>query len=239
MNVVILQPFYLPYAGVFELVRMADVFVFYDDVQLTRRNWMVRNQIKTATGAQWLSVPVLGPRDSTIHHTPINESEHWRRKHKTAIEYAYAGAPHRALVLDALGPYWDREWPDLATLNIATFTRLCELMEVESEFIRSSEMNVPGASSQRIIDMCRSLGADRYITGRSARAYLDAEAFGAVGIDLCYHRFDHPTYRQLHGEFVPFMSVVDLIANEGPAAPGIVRGCGTAVPAAAFDDEAS
>ena len=239
MDVVILQPFYLPYAGVFELVRMADVFVFYDDVQLTRRNWMVRNQIKTASGPQWLSVPVLGPRDSTIREARLNESEQWRRKHKTAIENAYAGAPHVATVLDALGPYWDQEWPDLATLNIATFTRLCELMEVDSEFIRSSEMGVPGASSQRILDVCRSLGADRYISGPSARSYLDAEAFEAAGIDLCYHRFDHPTYRQLHGDFVPFLSVVDLIANEGSAAPEIVRGRGTAVPAAAFGDEAS
>ena len=156
MDVVILQPFYLPYAGVFELVRMADVFVFYDDVQLTRRNWMVRNQIKTASGPQWLSVPVLGPRDSTIREARLNESEQWRRKHKTAIENAYARAPHVATVLDALGPYWDQEWPDLATLNIATFTRLCELMKVGSEFIRSSDMGVPGVSSQRILDVCRS-----------------------------------------------------------------------------------
>ena len=235
MDVVILQPFYLPYAGVFELVRMADVFVFYDDVQLMRRNWMVRNQIKTSTGTQWLSVPVLGPRESTIREALLNESEQWRRKHKTAIEHAYAGAPHRSLVLDALEPFWEREWPNLAELNIATMTRLCELMEVDSRFIRSSEVGVPGASSQRILDVCPALGADRYISGPSARSYLDEPAFESAGIELCYHHFDHPTYRQLHGDFVPFLSVVDLIANEGPAAASIVRGCGTAVPAAEHD----
>jgi hypothetical protein len=237
VDVVILQPFYLPYAGVFELVRMADVFVFYDDVQLMRRNWMVRNQIKTATGTQWLSVPVLGPRESTIREALLNEGEQWRRKHKTAIEHAYAGAPHRALVLDALEPFWEHEWPNLAELNIATMTRLCELMEVNARFIRSSEMGVPGASSRRILDVCRALDADRYISGPSARSYLDEPAFAAAGIDLCYHHFDHPTYHQLHGDFVPYLSVVDLLANEGAASGSIVRGCGRAVPAAEFDDE--
>jgi hypothetical protein len=237
MDVVILQPFYLPYAGVFELVRMADVFVFYDDVQLTRRSWMCRNQIKTAQGTQWLTVPVLGPRDSTIHEAPLNESENWRRKHRTAIEHAYAGAPHRSLILDALGPIWDQEFPDLAALNIASFAVLCELMDVKSTFVRSSEMNVPGASSERILAVCEALDADRYISGPSARDYLDEESFVTAGIELCYHRFDAPTYRQLHGDFVPNLSVVDLIANEGPDAPAIVRNHGVAVPAAEFGAE--
>ena len=237
MDVVILQPFYLPYSGVFELVRMADVFVFYDDVKLSRQSWQCRNQIKTSQGARWLTVPVVGSNDSTIRDTVLNEDEPWRRKHRSAVEQAYAKAPHRAPLLEALGSYWDRPWPDLATLNIATFTRLCELIGVTSQFVRSSELDVPGAASQRVLDVCKSVGATRYISGPSARSYLDEASFDAAGIELCYHRFDHPHYRQLHGEFVPNLSVVDLIANEGPAAAKILRGHGTAVPAGEFADE--
>jgi hypothetical protein len=233
---VILQPFYLPYSGVFELVRMADTFVFYDDVKVSRQNWQSRNQIKTSWGTQWLVVPVLGSNDETIREAALNEDEPWRRKHRKAVEQAYAKAPHRSLLLDALGPYWDQKWPDLATLNIATFTRLSELMEVDTHFVRSSDLGVPGAASQRVLDICRSLEATRYISGPSARSYLDEAAFEAAGIELCYHRFEHPQYRQLHGEFIPNLSVVDLIANEGPNAGAIVRGCGTAVPAADFRD---
>jgi len=229
MNVVILQPFYLPYCGVFELVRLADTFVFYDDVKVSRQNWQSRNRIKTAQGTQWLVVPLLGSNDAMIHDAGVNEDEPWRRKHRTAVEQAYAKAPHRDLVLDALGPFWDRAWPNLAELNIATFTRLCELMAVTTRFVRSSELDVPGLASQRVLDICRALGASRYISGPSARSYLDEPSFGSAGIELCYHRFEHPQYRQLHGEFVPNLSVVDILANEGPEAGSIVRGCGTAV----------
>ncbi len=235
MNVVILQPFYLPYAGVFELVRMADVFVFYDDVKVSRQNWQSRNQIKTSWGTQWLVVPLRGSNEATVRDAEINDDEPWRRKHRTAIAQAYAKAPHRDLVLDALDPFWERTWPDLAELNIATFTRLGELVGVTAEFVRSSALDVPGSSSQRVLDICRALGATRYISGPSARSYLDEPTFPAAGIELCYHRFEHPRYRQLHGDFVPNLSVVDLLANEGSEAGAILHGCGRAVPAAELD----
>jgi hypothetical protein len=238
MTVVILQPFYLPYCGVFELVRMADVFVFYDDVKVSRQNWQTRNQIKTARGIQWLVVPVLGSDGSTVGAARINENEPWRRKHRAAVEQAYAKAPHRAFVLDALEPFWARAWDTLAELNIATFTRLCALMDVDARFVRSSELDVPGAGSQRVLDICRALGATRYLSGPAARAYLDERSFAAAGVELCYHRFEHPRYAQLHGEFVPNLSVVDVLANEGRRASSIVRGSGRAVPAAEFEDGA-
>ena len=104
--------------------------------------------------------------------------------------------------------------PNLAALNIATFTSLSDLIGVRSEFVRSSELGVPGSSSQRVLDVCKAVGATRYISGPSARSYLDEPSFEAAGIELCYHRFVHPQYRQLHGDFVPNLSVVDLIANE-------------------------
>jgi hypothetical protein len=236
VNVVILQPFYLPYAGVFELVRMADVFVFYDDVKVSRQNWQSRNQIKTAQGTQWLVVPLLGSNEATVRDAALNDNEPWRRKHRTAIEQAYGKAPHRALLLDALVPAWAEPWANLADLNISTFTKLSELMGVEAQFVRSSELEVGGTASQRVLDICARLDATRYISGPAARSYLDEAAFDRAGVELCYHRFEHPRYRQLHGEFVPNLSVVDLIANEGPDAGAIVRGCGTAVPAADFDD---
>jgi WbqC-like protein family len=237
VDVVILQPFYLPYAGVFELVRMADLYVFYDDVKLGRQGWQCRNRIKTAQGVRWLSVPVVGSNESAIREATLNDDEPWRRKHRAAVEQAYARAPYRELLLDALGPHWEQGGPDLATLNIATFTSLCELIGVKSRFVRSSELGVAGAASQRVLDVCKSVGATRYISGPSARTYLDEASFAASGIELCYHRFDHPHYTQLHGAFVPNLSVVDLIANEGPAAGAIIRGCGRAVPAGRFDDE--
>jgi hypothetical protein len=237
VNVVILQPFYLPYSGVFELVRMADVFVFYDDVKMSRQSWQCRNQIKTSQGPHWLTVPLIGSNESTIQQTLLNEDGAWRRKHRSAVEQAYAKAPYSSLLLDALGEHWSHPWPDLAALNIATFTSLCEVIGVSAQFLRSSEMTVPGSSSQRVLDMCKSLGATRYITGPTARSYLDEGSFDDAGIELCYHQFDHPRYPQLHGDFVPYMSVVDLIANTGPDAASIIAGHGQAVPAGEFVDE--
>src|SRR5690349_4047047 len=108
MNVVILQPFYLPYCGVFELVRMADTFVFYDDVKVSRQNWQSRNQIKTSSGTQWLVVPLLGSNDATIREAALNDDEPWRRKHRKAVEQGYAKATYKSLVLDALTPLWEQ-----------------------------------------------------------------------------------------------------------------------------------
>ena len=228
---VILQPFYLPYGGVFELVRLADVFVFYDDVQFVPQHWQTRNRIKVAGGTQWLTVPVKRRHGQSISEARIVTTANWTRKHRTAIELAYAKAPHLASLESLFDGVYEKDWENLVDLNIAAFRLLAGLLGLQAEFRKSSELALPGRGSDRVLAYCRALGATRYLSGPSGRDYLDEASFATAGVELEYHRFEHPFYSQLHEPFVPGLSVVDLLANEGPAAGKILKGCGSAVPA--------
>lgn len=236
MRLVILQPFYLPYSGVFEQVRHADKWVIYDDVQFVRRNWQSRNKIKTQNGTRWLTVPVQHDRGQAIVDAEIAD-QHWRDEHWSAIHHAYARAPHHAWVEENLRAFYERDWSHLAELNVETFMTLCDMVEVGAEFIRSSEHHLPGSGTERILNYCLELGASNYLSGPSARNYLDEESFADRGIELEYFDFEHPTYSQLHGEFVPYLSVIDLLANEGPRSGEVLVGHGTPVPAGDYSDE--
>ncbi len=236
MRLVILQPFYLPYCGVFEQVRLADTFVFYDDVQFVKQNWQHRNQVKTANGPVWLSVPVQRNQGQRIDEARIADDRDWAERHRRTLEQAYAKAPHGRWLLDALGPLYEKPWEKLVDLNIETFTVLCGLLGVDAELRRSSEWALPGSGHERVLAYCRELGATSYLSGPAARSYLDEPSFAEAGVQLEYLAFDHPTYPQIHGEFVPYLSVVDLLANVGPEAGALLAGCGRAVPVEEWSD---
>ena len=235
MRLVILQPFYLPYVGVFELVRLADTFVFYDDVQFVSQNWQCRNRVKTAQGPVWLTVPVRATLGATIREAQIVEDGRWRKKHWKTLQQAYAKAAHFDTFAERIQPFFERGWENLAELNIETFRVLCEMVGVSATFHRSSEWGLPGSGSDRVLRHCIELGATHYLSGPAARDYLNEDSFARNGIELEYFAFEHPTYRQLHGGFEPFLSVVDLIANEGPNAGAFLEGCGRPVPALAWE----
>lgn len=231
MRLVILQPFYLPYAGVFELVRMADTFVIYDDVQFVKQNWQHRNQIMGPNGPQWLTVPVHRRHGAPILDVTLVDDQPWQAKHWRALEMAYEGARHGPWVLEALQPhYTETEWSRLVDLNLATFSTLCELLGVDATFLRSSELGIGGSASDRVLAHCTELGATHYLSGPAARAYLDEPSFEQAGVELEYLDFEHPVYPQAFGDdFVPYLSVVDMLANLGPAAPEVLAGCGRPV----------
>lgn len=235
MRLVILQPFYLPYPGVFELVRLADTFCFYDDVQFVRQGWQQRNRIKTQGGEQWLTVPVLHEHGQLIKDVLIDNRRSWETKHLRSLHQAYAKAPHRELLLGTLSPILSAGWKHLAGLNIATFRALCNILGVDARFSRSSELSLPGRASARVLAYCQQFGASRYLSGPAGRSYLDEAAFAEAGIQLEYLQFNHPRYAQLHGSFVPYLSAVDLIANAGQSARKLLTGSGRPVLAAEYE----
>lgn len=227
----ILQPFYLPYAGVFEQVRLADVFVIYDDVQFVKQNWQHRNRILTGNGPQWLTVPVQRRHGDPIVEVDVANDQGWQAKHWRALEMAYGSAPHGQWLLDALRPHYvDSTWERLVDLNIALFRTLCEMVDVDARFLRSSQMPLPGQASDRVLAYCRELRADRYLSGPAARSYLDEPSFEEAGVELEYLAFEHPVYEQQQpGEFVPYLSIVDMLANVGPATGERLAGHGRPV----------
>jgi WbqC-like protein len=229
MNCVILQPSYIPWRGFFHQVQKADVFVVYDDVQYDDRGWRNRNRIKTATGTQWLTVPVLG-RGAQVEMTPIHEvpicwDRPWARKHLTAIRHAYSKAPFFRRYEGLLETFYARHDTLLADFTIDFITALAgELGLSGTRFVRSSTLGVGGARMERLIGILKAVGGRHYLSGPSARAYVDESLLAQAGITLEYMTYDYPEYEQLHPPYDPQVSVLDLLFMKGADAPAFIWG---------------
>jgi WbqC-like protein family len=216
--VVVLQPSYLPWLGYFAQMHRSDVFVLYDDVQYDKHSWRNRNRIKTAQGMQWLTVPVRtkGCSYPTIREVEIDNATDWRRKHLLTLRQSYARAAYFDETMGVLQPLYERDWTRLLDLNVAFLSALAEVLGLRREICFASELDVPGDRVQRLIDICKRLAANCFYEGAAGRDYIDDALFRAAGVDIEYQDYQHPVYPQLHGEFVPHLSVVDLLFNCGP-----------------------
>ncbi len=225
MKLVVLQPSYLPWLGFFDQYDWSDVFVLYDDVQYDKNGWRNRNRILTANGPAWLTVPVrLSGRDfPPILEVGIDSTKDWRRKHRLSLEQAYGKAPFFPTVYPALAAVLEQDWDLLIDLDLAMLRALVDLLGMPWKVRRSSELGVPGQKTARLIGLCEKLGATEYLTGDAARSYLEESAFQDLGVKVHWHGYIHPEYRQRGPDFVPFMSVVDLLFHHGPESRAILR----------------
>jgi hypothetical protein len=217
MKVVILQPGYLPWLGFFDQMYQSDVFIIYDDVQYDKHGWRNRNRIKTAQGVQWLTIPVLttGREKPLIKEVMINNKIDWRRTHLKTIQQSYSRAPHFNHYLGIFEEIYAKEWQYLIDIDMAFINILMEKLGLKREIKYSSALGIAGQGTERIVNICRKLGATSYLTGDAAKNYLDEEAFSQNNIELKYHNYPHPVYNQLYGEFVPYLSIIDLLFNHG------------------------
>lgn len=214
----ILQPSYLPWLGYFEQISRADVFVFYDDVQFEKGSWRNRNRIKTPQGAHWLTVPVLtkGQDFPAINQVRVNNAESWQKKHLRTLAQYYSKAQHYGRYAPGLAELLDRPWEGLCALNMALIRHLAAELGIATPFVLSSELGVPGSGAPRLVEIMAHLGGTVFYEGAAGRGYIDEALFSARGMRVEYQDYDHPVYPQLHGDFVPFLSVVDLLFNHGP-----------------------
>lgn len=226
MRLVVLQPGYLPWLGFFDQLAKSDVFVLYDDVQFDKHGWRNRNRIKTRDGPMWLTVPVrtkgLGkPRNDEVE---IDPTQHWAGKHLQALRTWYGKAPYFDAVFPPIEEVLSRPWTRLLDLDRAMMDALARSLGLERRVVLASELGIGGRQTERLVAICRLLGADRYLTGDAARSYLDEGKFQEAGVVVEWHGYRHPRYRQLHGDFVPYLSVVDLMMNHGPESLDILTG---------------
>jgi len=222
----IMQPTYLPWIGYFALIDRVDQFVFLDSVQFERRSWQQRNRIKTATGVQLLTVPVLkkGRREEAIRSVEISPGSGFVKKHVRAIESAYGRARYFEAYAPALFALFEREQKLLADLNIAIILWLARAFGITTPSRRSSSMAAEGKRDALLVAISQELGADQYVSPPGAHAYLDGNiAFPAAGIALTWHDYRHPDYPQLHGPFLPYMAAIDLLFNAGPDSLATIR----------------
>lgn len=216
------QPAYVPWLGFFDKMDQADVFVLLDDVQFEKNEWQNRNRIKGPAGAQWITVPVRHKFPQSIAEVEISENEPWRRRHLRALETNYGKATCFDTEMPPFAELLERAWTHLAPLNIASIRRLAGRLGIDSDLRLSSELRARAHPTLRLVDLCGELGADTYLSG-SGGDYLDRGAFDEAGIALRFQAFAHPTYTQLHGQFQPRMSVLDLLMNCGDESISIIR----------------
>lgn len=220
------QPNYLPGLTYFAKMAQCDVFVLLDTVEYSKNNWTNRNRIKGPHGAQWLTVPVLtsGRSDQTIREVETKESAQWESKHWRALQTNYGGAPCFADYELQLRPIYERQWPMLVEINEHLIRLIAGWLDITTELIQASELaEIRGESTSLLVSICQAVDADVYLSGPGGRKYLETKQFRNAGIQLRFHAFEHPTYAQLFGDFIPNLSVIDLLFNEGPRAADFIR----------------
>lgn len=222
---VVLQPGYLPWLGFFEQMSRADVFVYLDDVQFDKNGWRNRNRIKGPAGPQWLTVPVRlnGLSFPPINQVLIDPTQHrWAAKHLQALKTNYGPCPFFDWLFPDIEKLLSQPWTHIAELDIALVELLCDKISLRRRINRSSVLKVEGDRCGRLVEFCRQLNCDTYYSGAAARDYMDTALFEQAGIKVVFQDYRHPQYTQRFGEFVPYLSVVDLLFNCGPQSSKII-----------------
>jgi hypothetical protein len=217
-TVVVSQSMYFPWCGLLEQVRMADVFVHYDDVQYAR-GFFSRVQVKTEHGIKWLSVPLRDQhRGQTIDECRIDHSTDWRRKHRDVLRQAYRDAPFLTEMLAVVDGVFAEDHDSLGALGRGTIRALADAFALPPpEFLHAADLGVGGSSSQRLRDITAALDGTVYLTGHGALNYLDHSIFEERNIEVRYMDYAVGPWPQDHGEFTPFVTALDALAHLGPA----------------------
>lgn len=207
-----------PWIGLLEQVRLADIFVHYDDVQFSKGSLVNRVQIKTSNGMRWMTVPLrdvhLGQKIDEAKTAPFAE---WRDHHFDLLERSFSHAPYLQDALTLAHRVYAVEYPNIGALARASLLAMVDYfaLKLRTQFVDVKELGIGGSGSARVLEVAKHLGADTYITGHGAAHYLRHEEFACAGVNVCYMQYSKVPYPQLHGEFSPYVSGLDLIANCG------------------------
>ena len=226
MIVAIHQPNYVPWLGYFYKICHCDVFVFLDSVPYSRNSLVNRNRIKIPQGLAWLTVGVLtkGHYAQAISEVEVNNSVDWRKTHWRTISQNYSKTPHFKEYESLFEAVYDREWRRLIDLNETLIQLISSLLGTNTVmFVNASALKTTGTRSELLVNICKAVGADTYLSGFGGRKYLDESGFQEAGVRLVYSDFEHPVYGQLWGEFVPNLSIIDLLFNEGERSRSILN----------------
>ena len=217
-RVAISQSNYIPWKGYFDLISKVDEFIIYDEMQYTRRDWRNRNKIKTPQGVKWLTVPVSikGKYNQKIKDTLI-DGDHWAAKHWRALSYNYARAPHFEELAAIFEPvYLQKSHTHLSELNKAFIEKVCAYLDIETTIRDSGEFALIDGKTERLVDLCEKAGASHYVTGPTAKNYIEEQIFFERGITTVWFDYsNYPQYPQLWGEFIHDVTILDLLFNCG------------------------
>lgn len=224
-RLVVLQSNYIPWKGYFDLINDSDIFIFHDDLQYTKNDWRNRNKIKLPNGPQWLTIPVGTSEKRLICEVQILDKA-WQRNHYARLVEAYSATRYYHQyqhLLDAF--YLHATWTSLSELNQGFIKAIAGELGITAAFLDSRDLHPQGAKLDRLIDIIKKSGATSYISGPSARAYIDQDRFNREGIRLFWKDYSgYPQYTQRFPPFEHAVTVLDLLFNVGPEAPHYIWG---------------
>lgn len=223
-KVAILQSNYIPWKGYFDIIAAVDEFILYDDVQFTKNDWRNRNQIKTPSGLQWLSVPVGQDISRRIRDVQISDYG-WQTKHWKTLCANYARANSFDEVAGWLEPiYLVERHSNLSRMNRRLIEAVCTYLDISTVVKNSWDYELGEGQSERLVSLCLQAGASTYITGPAARFYLDERLFADAGIAVKWFDYSgYPRYPQLWGKFEHGVSILDLLFNSGKASSNYMK----------------
>jgi hypothetical protein len=223
MIVFVHQPEYIPWLGFFDKLARCDTYVIYDDAQYQHGGFHNRNRIRTSTGWEWLTVPITHGHPQTIKEVKICGDE-WKTKQLNSIKAQYRKTPYFQMYYPLLEEAILFNHELLIGLNLHLIKAVADAMGIKVNMMRSSEFPYGGTEkNEKLVSMCKFLGADTYLSGSGGQNYIKEELFRQAGVNIQWHSYEHPAYQQVWGGFEPNMSIVDLLFNEGPNAKEILQ----------------
>lgn len=218
MIIAIVQPCFVPWLGYFEQIAIADIFVYFDDVQYTKKDWRNNNQLKSQYGVKPIHVPVSNASTGIlINQALISYNEKWEDNILNKLNEWYRRAPFFVEVMELIKPIVCQKHEKLVDLNYALNNAICQYVGIHTPtYCSSSIPKISADKNSRIIEICQHFpGVDTLYDGKSAQNFIDIELFSKSGITVVFQDYIHTPYRQLWGEFLPYMSVIDLLMNHG------------------------
>ncbi|AKI02045.1 WbqC-like protein [Hoeflea sp. IMCC20628] len=218
MRVVISQSMYFPWVGMLEQIRLADVFIHYDDVQFSKGSFSNRVQVKMPGGMAWMTAPLHNHQlGQTIDEVRLQPSPDWHHRHLAMLTQSFDGAPYAADALALAKTVIDGEHETVADLARESMLALCRYFGLDraTRFADSRVLGIEGSGSDRVLALVKAVGGSDYITGHGARNYLDHERFEAEAVSVSYMDYQRLPYPQVHGAFTPHVTALDLVANCG------------------------
>jgi hypothetical protein len=224
LTLVISQPMFFPWVGTFEKIMLADKFLYDDDVQYPKGTFTNRVQIKTPAGLKWLTVPLKNfPHQTHTREIQIDNIQNWKHNHLARFSQNYHSAPYHGDALRIMESVYSCGFDLIIDLAAESIKSVCSYLGIHPRlgFARTSEYGIKARKSKRIHDLAVKLKATQYVCGAGNQKvedrYLDHELLESSGISVEYITYVKQPYPQLFGDFSPYVSILDLIANVGPS----------------------
>lgn len=224
-SVAVIQSSYVPWRGYFDIIDSVDTFVLFDCVQYTKRDWRNRNKVKSKSGVSWLTIPVnvKGSFKQTIYEVQISEAD-WGRKHFESLRHAYGRLNGFKYFEGWVEDLYRRagELKYLSDVNELFTREICEVLKIETRIIGASELETVDGKSERLLGICKQVGAGKYVSGPSASSYLDLSLFAQNDVSVEFFEYGpYISYGQFGEQFTSEVSILDLLFHCGSASSDI------------------